>query len=164
VTTHLYSADYVKCVHDERAREFLVKVGLPTVPGVFTASELRSGHGSEAPIPAAGMLRIGYGVEGEGYYYVNCSSAAITYTESYEGSTYLVNSSPQSFADCLDIFQVETSRTMGTMGTNPARLEEAANSIGAAIEAIDSAAMRDDPGFWRSLLFDVANGDYSGDE
>lgn len=43
-------------------------------------------------------------------------------------------------------------------------LEELADLLGRSLGEIDPSALDDDPGFWRSILFDVAIGDYVDDE
>lgn len=136
-------------------------VGLPDVPGVFTASESTPQETPQELVAGRGTLKIGYGEEGEGFYCVDRESGAVLYVESYERSGFFVNSSPQTFAKCLELFQEETSRL--TVELDPSEFEEAAASLGRGIEEIDSPAMSEDPGFWRSLLFDVAIGDYCGD-
>ncbi|GAA4588258.1 hypothetical protein GCM10023194_39430 [Planotetraspora phitsanulokensis] len=62
----------------------------------------------------------------------------------------------------MAFFQTEISGIAA--GADPDAFEELADSLSMAIERIDPSALLDDSGFWRSLLFDVAIGDYCGDE
>jgi hypothetical protein len=158
VRRHRYSTGYVECLEDESSRQFLAVEGLPDVPGVFTPREFdatgESGVGTDA-------LKIGYGEEGEGFYCVDRESGAVLYVESYEGTEYFVNSSLQAFAKCLERFHRETSAL--ATGSESFQCEELAVVLRRGIEDLDPRAVSEDSGFWASLLFDVAIGDYCGD-
>ncbi|MFI6885303.1 SUKH-4 family immunity protein [Streptosporangium canum] len=73
-------------------------------------------------------------------------------------SLFLVNSSPQKLSECLNVFKLEIARSAGE--DDPAILEELADTLERSLGEIDSSALEDDPGFWRSILFDAAIGDY----
>ncbi|WP_405537717.1 hypothetical protein OG787_33580 [Streptomyces sp. NBC_00075] len=47
---------------------------------------------------------------------------------------------------------------------DPDGMEKIAESLRRALAEIDPSTLREDPGFWHSLLFDVAIGDYRADE
>ncbi|GAA3807083.1 SUKH-4 family immunity protein [Streptomyces phyllanthi] len=72
-----------------------------------------------------------------------------------------MSNSPRDFAACLDVLDRGISEAPKEPNPEPEDWEEVAASLQQAIEAIDPSALHDDPGFWYSLLFDVANGDYS---
>jgi SUKH-4 immunity protein len=154
---HQYSAGYVDPVTDTEIREFLVGVGMPLVPGIFTAMESESDptFGGEAD---GVLLWIGYDTEGEGFYGVDCRSGEVFNVAEYNFKRFYVNSSPQRFAQCLTAFREWTSRV--PCDADPVEFEEISKSLGGAIAQIDPTALCEDPGFWGSLLFDVANGDY----
>ncbi|RBQ20031.1 hypothetical protein DP939_09370 [Spongiactinospora rosea] len=151
---HHYSVDCVEPVQDDVARAFLVKVGLPARSGIFAATEAERGD----VVGGRNVLRLGYGTEGEGFYYVDCHDGAVLYVEEYESTEYHVNASPRHFSECLTVYAARTSDA--TPETGPEELEVLAAALRTEIERIDASSLADDPGFWRSLLFDVANGDY----
>jgi hypothetical protein len=159
MNVHRYSAKYVEIVADTAARDFLVSVGLPAVPGVFAPAEPASDRavGDE---PTGVLLRIDDGTEGGGFFGVGRLRGEIIYVAEFNSERFYVNSSPELFARCLDAFQDHILRCADA--GDRTELEAISDSLGKVIQGIDPSAMRDDPGFWRSLLFDVANGDYSG--
>jgi hypothetical protein len=157
---HRYSAEYVEIVADAMARDFLVGVGLPAVPGVFTPAE--SAHDRTFGDEAVGvLLRISLGTEGGGFFGVDLLRGEIIYVAEYNSERFHVNSSPALFARCLEAFQRHVARCVDV--GDDAGFEAISDSLGRIIREIDSSAMRDDPGFWRSLLFDMAIGDYRHD-
>jgi len=153
---HRYSAEYAEVVADAAARGFLVDLGLPAVPGVFTPAESPQERvfGDAA---AGALLRISLGTEGGGFFGAGLLHGEIIYVTEYNSQRFYVNSSPELFAGCLEAFQEHAARCASA----GADFEAIAESLGEAIERIDPPALRDDPGFWRSLLFDMANGDYA---
>ncbi|MFI1357467.1 SUKH-4 family immunity protein [Streptomyces sp. NPDC020898] len=157
---HQYSASYVGRVQDRAAREFLTATGLPVASVLFTADEA-DGPDLGGAVDRE-VVRIGYDVEGEGSYYVDAETGAVLYVEAYASTEFHVSASPQGFAECLEVFERKTSETAAD--ADPDELEEITNSLRSAIEEIDPSTLREDPGFWHSLLFDVANGDYRADE
>ncbi|MFJ8604003.1 SUKH-4 family immunity protein [Streptomyces shenzhenensis] len=102
------------------------------------------------------------GGDGDDAYCVDCKNGEVLYRDSGDPSLFFVNSSPQKFAEYLSVFELETARSAS--GGDPEMLEELSDLLARSFEAIDSSALRDDPGFWRSILFDVAIGDYIDDE
>jgi SUKH-4 immunity protein len=154
---HRYSAKYVEIVADTAARDFLVGVGLPAVPGVFAPAEPPSDRafGNEA---TGVLLRIDDGTEGGGFFGVGCLHGEIIYVAEFNSRRFYVNSSPELFARCLEAFHDHVLRCPDA--GDRTELEGISDSLSKIIEGIDPSAMRDDPGFWHSLLFDVANGDY----
>jgi hypothetical protein len=156
-----YSAEYVKVVADTAARDFLTVVGLPAVPGVFTPAQSPSDR-VFADEAAGALLRVSDGIEGGGFFGVSCLHGEVIYVAEFNSRRFYVNSSPELFARCLEAFQQYTMRC--TDAGDHAGFEEISNSLGGVIDGIDPSARRDDPGFWHSLLFDVANGDYRGGE
>jgi hypothetical protein len=159
---HRYAVSYVERVEDRAAREFLTTVGLPASVILFTADETEAGGPEGGGAADREAIRIGYGVEGEGSYYVDCATGAVLYIEEHAYSEFHVSDSPQSFARCLEAFERATSGT--TIDTAPEEWTEIAESLERTIAEIDPSALREDPGFWHSLLFDVSSGDYVDEE
>jgi hypothetical protein len=157
---HRYSAEYVEIVADPAARDFLAGVGLHVVPGIFTPAE--SPRDRVFADEAAGvLLRISLGTEGGGFFGVDLLRGEVIYVAEYDFERFYVNSSPELFAGCLEAFQEHVARCADA--GDDADFEEISGSLAGVIEGIDPPAMRDDPGSWRSLLFDMATGDYCGD-
>ncbi|MFF4588043.1 SUKH-4 family immunity protein [Streptomyces sp. NPDC001388] len=140
------------------AREFLVSGGLlSSASALFTAAE--SEVSEPERIGGRDVVRIGDDGEGDGRYFVDCATGAVLYVEAYASTEFHVSDSPQSFVRCLEEFERATSGASGD--ADPDEWTEIAESLERAIMAIDPSALREDPGFWHSLLFDVANGDYA---
>ncbi|MFJ5838092.1 SUKH-4 family immunity protein [Streptomyces shenzhenensis] len=147
-------------MRNSAAREYLSSVGLPAEHVLFSASEA-AGGGVEN-IDGRDLLRLGSGGDGDDAYCVDCKSGEVLHRDSGDPSLFFVNSSPQKFAEYLSVFELETARSASE--DDPEMLEELSDLLARSFEAIDSSALRDDPGFWRSILFDVAIGDYIDDE
>ncbi|MFJ8113152.1 SUKH-4 family immunity protein [Streptomyces sp. NPDC096132] len=140
----------------------MASVGLPASFILFTADETETGGPEGGGAPVREAVRIGYGTEGEGAYYVDCATGTIDYIEEHTFSVLHVSDSPRSFARCLAAFEGATSGT--TLDTSPEEWTDIAESLERTIAEIDPSALREDPGFWHSLLFDVSSGDYVGEE
>lgn len=156
MASHRYSIEYVVRVRNPPARGFLSSVGLPVGHILFSASEA-AGGGIEW-VDGRDLLKLGSGGDGDDAYYIDCETGEIFYVGPGDPSTLLVNSSPQKLFECLNVFDLEITRSAG--GGNAVALEELADLLGRSLGEIDSAALEDDSGFWRSILFDVATGDY----
>jgi hypothetical protein len=155
-----YSIEYVACVKNSTARECLSSVGLPVEHVLFSASEA-AGGGVEKN-EGRNLLKLGSGGDGDDAYCLDCENGEVLYRGSGDPSLFFVNSSPQKLSECLNVFELETARSAGE--DDPATLEELADLLGRLLGEIDSPALQGDPGFWRSILFDVAIGDYVDDE
>ncbi|MGC4896186.1 SUKH-4 family immunity protein [Micromonospora sp. DT31] len=158
-----YSAGYVECVRDTAAQEFLVAVGLPTTHVVFVACEAPEDH-ALLRVADRELLRIGVATESDdvGAYHVECGTGEVVYVDALASSELYVNASPELFADCLRLFESKIDDAMN--GSDDPDPEQLADLLEAEISRIDSSALADDSGFWRSLLDDVAIGDYTEDE
>ncbi|MFF4231330.1 SUKH-4 family immunity protein [Streptomyces sp. NPDC001820] len=147
-------------MRNSTAREYLSSVGLPVEHVIFSASEAAGGGVKETE--GRDLLKLGSGGDGDDAYCVDCENGEVLYRGGGDPSLFFVNSSPQKLSECLNVFELETARSAG--GDDPAALEELADLLGRSLGEIDSSALQDDPGFWRSILFDVAIGDYMDDE
>lgn len=157
---HRYSIEYVACVRNSTVSEYLSSVGLPVEHVLFSASE--AADGGVEKTEGRNLLKLGSGGDGDDLYCVDCENGEVLYRGSGDPSLFLVNSSPQKLSECLRAFELETARSAGE--GDPAALEELADLLGRSLGEIDSSAMPDDSGFWRSIIFDVAIGDYVDDE
>ncbi|WP_405688314.1 SUKH-4 family immunity protein [Streptomyces sp. NBC_00057] len=160
MANHRYSIEYVAFVRNAAARGYLSSIGLPAEHVLFSASEAADGGVESAE--GRDLLKLGSGGDGDDAYCVDCKSGEVLYRGSGDSSLFFVNSSPQKFSEYLSAFERETTRSTGE--DNPEMLEELADLLARSFQEIDASALRDDPGFWRSILFDVAIGDYVNDE
>ncbi|MGA4856447.1 SUKH-4 family immunity protein [Streptomyces koyangensis] len=161
MTNHQYSIEYIACVRKSAAREYLFSIGLPVEHVLFSASEAAGGGGVEN-VEGRDLLKLGSGGDGDDAYCVDSETGEVLYRGSDDPSLFFVNSSPRKFSECLSVFEVETVRSAGE--DDPEMLEELADLLGRSLGEIDPLALRDDPGFWRSILFDVTIGDYVDNE
>ncbi|MFJ3900498.1 SUKH-4 family immunity protein [Streptomyces sp. NPDC090025] len=161
MANHHYSIEYVARVRNSAAREYLSSVGLPVEHVLFSASEAAGGGGTENT-EGRDLLKLGSGGDGDDAYCVDCETGEVLYRGSGDPSLFSVSSSPQKLSECLNVFEVETARSAGE--DDPEILEELADLLGRSLGEIDPLTLQDDPGFWRSILFDVAIGDYADDE
>ncbi|MEU7332072.1 SUKH-4 family immunity protein [Streptomyces parvus] len=143
------------------AREYLSSIGLPVEHILFSASEAAGGGGAEN-VEGRDLLKLGSGGDGDDAYCVDSETGEVLYRGSDDPSLFFVNSSPQKFSECLSVFEVETARSAGE--DDPEMLEDLVDLLGRSLGEIDPLALQDDPGFWRSILFDVAIGDYVDNE
>ncbi|NUL05966.1 SUKH-4 family immunity protein [Streptomyces lunaelactis] len=141
-------------------REYLSSVGLPVEHVLFSASEAAGGGVSK--VEGRDLLKLGSGGDGDDAYCVDCGTGEVLYVGDGGPPLFLVNSSPRNLSECLNVFELEITRSAGE--ADPAMLEELADLLGRSLGEIDPSALDDDPGFWRSILFDVAIGDYVDDE
>jgi hypothetical protein len=156
MANHRYSVEYAALVRNSAARGYLSSVGLPAEHVLFSASEADSGTVENAE--RRDLLELGSGGDGADAYCVDCESGEVLYRSSDDSSLFFVNSSPQKFSEFLSAFERETARSAGE--DNPEMLEGLADLLARSFHEIDASALLDDPGFWRSIIFDVATGDY----
>ncbi|MET9482676.1 SUKH-4 family immunity protein [Streptomyces sp. NPDC006638] len=148
-------------MRNSAARDYLSSVGLPVEHVLFSASEA-AGGGRVENVEDRDLLKLGSGGDGDDAYCVDCKTGEVFYRGSGDPSLFSVNSSPQKLSECLSVFELEIARSAG--GDDPEMLEELADLLGRSLGEIDPPALREDPGFWRSIIFDVAIGDYVDDE
>lgn len=157
-----YSQDYVTCVQDLAARDFLVNVGLPIDHVLFSALEAPLEERVEE-VGGRRLLRVGSGSQDdEDTYCVDCANGEVVYLSRFDMSDSHVSASPRQFAECLLAFESEISSAASE--SDPELLEALSERVARRISDIDPSSLREDPGFWGSILFDVANGDYVEEE
>ncbi|MBZ3902852.1 MULTISPECIES: SUKH-4 family immunity protein [Streptomyces] len=156
---HSYAPEAVSPVRDATARRFLTEVGLPEEHLLFAATDpaVRS-------VPAGGserkLLKIGQGGDHDEFC-IDIESGEIVSLSTEDASIWHVNESVTAFHECLEEF---SSRfPAGDEDTEPEEWEELSSRFEQALLHIDGTALREDPGFWYSLLHDVAIGDYAAD-
>lgn len=159
---HEYSVEYVASVQVPAVRDYLTSIGLPVDHVLFSAMEDSSGDGMEL-VSGRHLLVIGAGApDTADMYGVDCVSGEVVYVSRVDTSASHVSVSPRQFDECLRVFEVEIANTGS--GDDPEGLEEVSERLAERLVEIDSSIQREDPGFWGSILFDVANGDYIDDE
>lgn len=164
---HPYTVSYVARVRDRAASEFLSTVGLPAESRLFTAEEASASQDHDRIVTRRAVFvgfEAGDAAVGPASYYVDCETGSVSYVTADGLASFHVSDSPRAFAACLEVFDKGISEALAEVKSEPEDWEEVAESLQKAIEVVDPSALREDPGFWHSLLFDVANGDYSEEE
>ena len=154
--THRYPPRFVAPVRVAEAREFLVTAGLPEQSSIFAAAE-----GPARSLDGRELLQVSDTEDG-GTYFIDCGSGEIVLIDDFGGkmapNLVSVNASPRQFSACVGVLEELT------IGSAVDEAEEIAARLLIEIEAIDPSAVRDEFGFWRSLLIDVAIGVYADDD
>jgi hypothetical protein len=131
---HRFEESTLSSVRHAEARSFLADVGLPCDHLLFAALPTPAPRtGVGADGSARSLLAVGRGADDDTFC-VDTHSGAFVYLSGHDQSVWHVNASPSAFLECLREFA-----------------------------AVDASAFREDPGFWYSLLHDVAIGDYAAD-
>jgi hypothetical protein len=76
-----------------------------------------------------------------------------------DGSVWHVNANVIKFADSLKSFA--SSFPFYRSGSDPTEWESAAQRFHETLENLDETAFAEDPGYWHTILHDIAIGDYS---
>jgi hypothetical protein len=146
-------------IADRVVRVFLAEVGLPHDHLLFAASD---------PLPRfvqvggveRQLLRVGDGGLTDEFC-VDCQTGELVSFNRADSTVWHVNRSVQEFASCLQAFS--DGLPYGTDDADPEELEEQAGRLGEVLTRIDPTVMDDDPGYWHTVLGDVAIGDYAQD-
>ncbi|GAA4018456.1 SUKH-4 family immunity protein [Streptomyces sp. NBC_01352] len=156
---HRYTPESLSSVRDANARRLLTEVGLPEDHLLFTATSP-----AERTVRANGserrLLKLGQGGDYDEYC-IDIDSGEIVSLNTEDSSVWHVNESASTFLQCLEEFA--TRFPYGDEETEPEVWEELAGQLGEALSRIDRTTLSEDPGFWHSLLHDVAIGDYAED-
>lgn len=152
IEMHRYPPEYVASVRAAGAREFLATSGLPEQSSIFAATE-----GGERSVDSRDLLQIS-DTENGGSYYIDRDSGEIMLWDGETENLNYVNASARQFSACV------TALEEATAGSTVDEAEEIAARLRIEIDAIDTTALRDETGFWQSLLMDIAIGDYADDE
>jgi hypothetical protein len=156
---HRYTPESLSSVRDANARRLLTEAGLPEDHLLFAATSpvartVRA-NGSERH-----LLKLGQGGDYDEYC-IDIDSGEIVSLNTEDSSVWHVNQSVSTFLECLEEFT--TRFPYGDEETEPEEREELAGQLGEALSRIDRTTLNEDPGFWHSLLHDVAIGDYTED-
>ncbi|WP_053755484.1 SUKH-4 family immunity protein [Streptomyces sp. MMG1533] len=156
---HRYTPESLSSVRDATARRLLAEVGLPSDHLLFAATgpAARSvrANGSERH-----LLKLGQGGDYDEYC-IDIDSGEIVSLNTEDSSVWHVNESASAFLECLEEFAARFP--YGDEESEPEEWEERAGELREALVRIDGTALSEDPGFWHSLLHDVAIGDYAED-
>lgn len=158
---HRFEESSLSSVRHAEARGFLTDVGLPRDHLLFSALPTpvpRTGVGADGS--ARSLLAVGRGADDDTFC-VDPHSGAFVYLSGHDGSVWHVNASPSAFLECLREF--DAGFPYGDADSEGDEHEESAARLTEALGAVDPSAFREDPGFWYSLMHDVAIGDYAAD-
>lgn len=156
---HVYSPDSLSSLHDVAARRFLTEVGLPDDHLLFAATEpvVRTVRVDDSE---RHLLKLGQGGDYDEYC-VDLQSGEIVSLNTEDSTVWHVNTSPSAFLSCLEEFAARFP--YGDEETELEEREEMASRLAEALTEIDGTALREDLGFWHTVLGDVAIGDYVDD-
>ncbi|ACU75788.1 hypothetical protein Caci_6957 [Catenulispora acidiphila DSM 44928] len=149
---HRYPQEYVATVRAADARDYLVTTGLPEQSSIFVAAE-----GGELSAGGRDLLQVS-DAENGGSYFIDRDSGEIMLWDGELGNLVYVNASPRQFGESVAIFEEATA------GSSQDEAEEIAARLRVELETLDPSALRDETGFWQSLLMDVSIGDYADDD
>jgi len=149
---HRYPQEYAAPVRIADANDFLVTTGLPEESSIFIAAE-----GGERSVDGRDLLQVSE-VENGGAYFIDRDSGEIMLWDGEIGNLVYVNASPRQFGASATLFEEATAES------SLDEAEEIAARLRVELDAIDPTALRDETGFWQSLLMDVAIGDYAEDD
>ena len=119
---------------------------------IFIAAE-----GGERSVDGRDLLQVSV-VENGGAYFIDRDSGEIMLWDEEIGNLVYVNASPREFGTSVTVFEEAAT------GSSQDEAEEIAARLRVELSAIDPTALRDETGFWQSLLMDVAIGDYAADD
>ncbi|MEU8821527.1 SUKH-4 family immunity protein [Actinoplanes sp. NPDC048796] len=150
-----YEESVLALIRNPGARDYLSRRGLPTGNPLFfpVAAYTHAGEGRE-------FVVIGH--DGTGLYCVDVVTGEVVITSlEVEDGIGHVNASPQAFDRCITEFV--RGLPYGRRDSEREDLESMSENVGHVLSGIDSSVFDDDPGFWPTLLNDVAIGDYVAD-
>jgi hypothetical protein len=90
---------------------------------------------------------------------IDMTSGVVVEVNRTDDSLWHVNGDVQKFAQCLEEFR--RRYPFGESSNDPEATDAAAHALMTAIRQIDDTALDDEHGYWDSILFDIANGDYA---
>jgi hypothetical protein len=150
-----YEESVLALIRDTDARDYLSRRGLPAGNPLFF------------PVPAYAHADEGRefvvigndGTEEVGLYCVDVDTGEVAITSlEVEAGIGHVNVSPQAFDRCITEFV--RGLPYGSKDSEREELESISENVGRVLSGIDGSIFDDDPGFWHTLLNDVAIGDY----
>ncbi|TWJ07721.1 SUKH-4 immunity protein of toxin-antitoxin system [Stackebrandtia albiflava] len=155
-----YRVQDLKSLSDDAAVESLVTIGLPREHLLF-------GYSLPFLHRVDGYLAIGAGGDGVDFC-VNVRTGQVVTVCSLDGSVWHVNDSVSQFVASLNAFSegFPYGVVNGDLDDADAALDERerlTDGFKATLLEIDSSVLRQDPGYWSSILDDIAIGDYSED-
>ncbi|MGW6445008.1 SUKH-4 family immunity protein [Lentzea sp. NPDC055074] len=156
----LYPEAVTAVLASVEARAYLRTEGLPAShelvdvfqPGDVVVEEHPSGRT---------FLVVG-GYEDLERYCVDVGSGAVVVVSGVDGSVWHLNASAMAFARSLDAFTAACP--FGSAEWEAEEFERVAEAFREQLREIDPTSLSEDPGYWHSLLHDIAIGDYVEEE
>ncbi|MEV6348585.1 SUKH-4 family immunity protein [Actinoplanes sp. NPDC051851] len=150
-----YEESVIALIRKSEARDYLSRRGLPAGnPFLFpVAAYPQIFEGRE-------FIVIGTdGTDDAGLFCVDVDTGEVAIASNgSDAEIGHVNASPQAFDSCIAEFI--RGCPYGNRDSEQEELELFSESLGRALSGIDGTVFREDPGFWYTLLNDVAIGDY----
>jgi hypothetical protein len=155
-TKRTYTNQTLQGLRSEPARRYLSDVGLPAENLLFGFAEPVSRR-VETDEGERNFVRVGDGGYQEEFC-VDVDTGEIVSINLADFSIWHVSESPEKFHRCLEEFM--TRFPYGDEESDLEDREAMAEGLRAALAAIDATAFDEDPGFWFTILGDIALGDY----
>ncbi|WP_285101058.1 SUKH-4 family immunity protein [Promicromonospora sp. MEB111] len=152
-----YSKQALADLRNEPAKRFLSEVGLPAEDLLFGFAEPTTRR-VEANGGARTIIRVGEGGDGADFC-ADVVSGEVVFLNLADNSVWHVSASPEQFLACLEEFA--RRYPFGSIEGELEEREVLAEALKEALLAIDSTVFDDDPGYWFTILNDVAIGDYA---
>ena len=150
-----YEERVISLIRRPDARNYLVHCGLPADNPLFLPV-------SAYPLAAEGREFIvvgGDGASDAGLYCVDIDTGEVAITSpGLDAGIGYVNASPYVFDRCISEFT--RGCPYGSRTSEREDLELISEDLGRVLLGIDDTIFEEDPGFWHTLLNDVAIGDY----
>ncbi|MFY1697926.1 SUKH-4 family immunity protein [Solwaraspora sp. WMMA2101] len=152
-----YEESILTLIRKSDARDYLLRRGLPVDNPLFFPMTAYS-HTEEG----REFIVIGNdGTDDVGLYCVDIDTGEVAITSlGVEVGIGHVNASPYAFDRCISEFI--RGCPYGSHGSEREELELISADLGRVLSGIDGSIFDEDPGFWYTLLNDVAIGDYVG--
>jgi hypothetical protein len=152
-----YAESVLAPLEDSRAKAYLQAQGLPDEHLLFAAYAPAEVSVKES---GGGRRWLCVGSLGDGRHLgVDLQTGEAADIDEDAGETWHVNADVEKFAATLVAF--ERMFPFYPADNDMERKERAAEALRALILEIDPTAFDEDPGYWNTVVFDVANGDYA---
>lgn len=152
-----YAIQSLEGLRNDPARRFLSDFGLPAETLLFGFAEPLFRQ-YEVGSSERNFIRVGEGGDSEEFC-VDIDTGEVVCVNLADSSVWHVNESPEKFLACLVEFM-----SRYPYGEGESELEDRegmANALKETLLAIDATAFDEDPGYWYTIIGDVAIGDYS---
>lgn len=152
-----YTEEAVAPLESSQAKAYLVHQGMPEDHLLFRAYSSDEVHPAASP-DGRTWLCVGEVGDAEKLC-VDVRSGHVADLNDISGEVWHVNASVAQFAQSLAAFAARFP--FYPADDDMERKEKAAENLRSVLSSLDPTALEGDAGYWDTILFDVANGDYA---